>query len=44
VVLPTGCETTEELLRERGYLPHPTALDEFLKSGGSAKCLTLALD
>ncbi|HSE58135.1 MAG TPA: hypothetical protein VLA99_05475, partial [Nitrospiraceae bacterium] len=44
VVLPTGCETTERLLRERGYLPHPTPLDEFLKSGGSAKCLTLALD
>lgn len=44
VVLPTGCETTERLLRERGYFPHPTPLDEFLKSGGSAKCLTLALD
>jgi N-dimethylarginine dimethylaminohydrolase len=44
VVLPTGCDATERLLRERGYLPHPTLLDEFLKSGGSAKCLTLALD
>lgn len=44
VVLPTGCETTERLLRERGYLTHPTPLHEFLKSGGSAKCLTLALD
>ncbi len=44
VVLPTGCpETAAELLR-RGYQPHPVPLDEFMKSGGSAKCLTLALD
>lgn len=43
VVLPTGCPTTERLLQERGYRMHAVPLDQFLKSGGSAKCLTLAL-
>jgi N-dimethylarginine dimethylaminohydrolase len=43
VVLPDGCEETVRLLGERGYIPHPVALDEFKKAGGSAKCLTLAL-
>lgn len=44
VVLPSGCLTTERLLRERGYRPHSVLLGEFMKSGGSAKCLTLALE
>lgn len=44
VTLPSGCPETERQLRERGYLTHPVALDEFLKAGGAAKCLTLALD
>jgi N-dimethylarginine dimethylaminohydrolase len=44
VVLPAGCPTTESLLQERGYDTHAVQLDEFMKSGGSAKCLTLALD
>jgi N-dimethylarginine dimethylaminohydrolase len=44
VVLPAGCPTTMTLLESRGYRPHPAPLDEFMKSGGSAKCLTLALD
>lgn len=44
VVLPSGCPHTEQLLEARGYQPHPVPLDEFMKSGGSAKCLTLALD
>lgn len=44
VVLPDGCEETMALLAARGYKPHPVALDEFMKAGGSAKCLTLALD
>ncbi len=43
VVLPTGCPKTMDLLSNHGYLPHPVELDEFLKAGGSAKCLTLAL-
>jgi N-dimethylarginine dimethylaminohydrolase len=44
VVLPVGCPATERLLHEKGYRTHAVPLDEFMKSGGSAKCLTLALD
>ena len=44
VVLPSGCPETMAMLKDRGYTPHPLDLDQFLKSGGSAKCLTLALD
>ncbi len=44
VVLPAGCPATESLLQERGYQTHSVPLDEFMKSGGSAKCLTLSLD
>ena len=44
VVLPTGCPETMALLHAHGYIPHPVELSEFLKAGGSAKCLTLALD
>ena len=44
VVLNSGCPELEVALRQRGYTPHSTPLDEFLKSGGSAKCLTLRLD
>jgi len=44
VVLPAGCPDTAAFLTARGYEPLPVPLDEFMKSGGSAKCLTLALD
>lgn len=44
VALNTGCPELEDTLRTSGYIPHATKLDEFLKSGGSAKCLTLRLD
>jgi N-dimethylarginine dimethylaminohydrolase len=44
IVLPAECPTTQDWLRARGYEIHPVQLDEFMKSGGSAKCLTLALD
>lgn len=44
VVLNTGCRQLEADLRDRGYTPHATPLDEFIKAGGSAKCLTLRLD
>lgn len=44
VVLPVGCPVTERLLQEHGYQTLAVPLDEFMKSGGSAKCLTLALD
>ena len=44
VVLPSGCPETAAMLKDRDYTPHPVDLDQFLKSGGSAKCLTLALE
>ncbi len=44
VVLPEGCPVTMERLESFGYAPHAVGLSEFIKSGGAAKCLTLALD
>jgi N-dimethylarginine dimethylaminohydrolase len=44
VVLNTGCDKLAADLRAAGYTPVAVELDEFLKSGGSAKCLTLRLD
>ncbi|BCA55679.1 putative Dimethylargininase [Nitrospira sp. KM1] len=44
VVLPSGCPETMKRLESCGYDVHPVTLDEFMKSGGSAKCLTLALN
>jgi N-dimethylarginine dimethylaminohydrolase len=40
----TGCAELHAALRQRGYEPRATPLDEFVKAGGSAKCLTLRLD
>jgi N-dimethylarginine dimethylaminohydrolase len=44
IVLNTGCPSLEADLRELGFMPHSTELGEFIKAGGSAKCLTLRLD
>jgi N-dimethylarginine dimethylaminohydrolase len=44
VVLNTGCPKLETALGEAGFQPHSTDLTEFIKAGGSAKCLTLRLD
>ena len=44
VVTNTGCERLAAGLRAWGYEPVAVELDEFLKAGGSAKCLTLRLD
>jgi N-dimethylarginine dimethylaminohydrolase len=44
VVLSTGCTSLIHALSDRGYQVHPVNLSEYLKSGGSAKCLTLRLD
>lgn len=44
VVLNSGCPQLEADLSALGFVPHSTPLDQFLKSGGSAKCLTLRLD
>lgn len=44
VVTNTGCPQLHDALRARGFEPRETCLDEFVKAGGSAKCLTLRLD
>ena len=44
VVMNTGCPHLEADLRAAGFSPHSTELGEFIKAGGSAKCLTLRLD
>jgi len=44
VVTNSGCPKLHEALAARGYTPRATPLNEFVKAGGSAKCLTLRLD
>jgi N-dimethylarginine dimethylaminohydrolase len=44
VVTNTGCPNLHRDLTSRGYTPIETPLSEFVKAGGSAKCLTLRLD
>ncbi len=44
VVTNTGCPQLHAQLRAKGFQPRETPLDEFVKAGGSAKCLTLRLD
>lgn len=39
-----GCDNLHAQLAKCGYEPTGTPLDEFVKAGGSAKCLTLRLD
>jgi N-dimethylarginine dimethylaminohydrolase len=44
VITNTGCDHLHATLAAAGYEPIATPLDEFVKAGGSAKCLTLRLD
>ena len=44
VVMNSGCPTTVRALAERGLTAVETPTDEFIKAGGSVKCLTLMLD
>lgn len=44
VITNTGCPKLHNDLRAAGFLPAATPLGEFVKAGGSAKCLTLRLD
>ena len=44
VITGAGCPDLHRQLRDRGFEPVETPLDEFIKAGGSAKCLTLRLD
>lgn len=43
VVIPEGCPDTTKKLEAHGYRAHAVCLSEFIKAGGAAKCLTLAL-
>ncbi len=44
VVTNVGCPDMHAALRAYGFEPIATPLGEFVKAGGSAKCLTLRLD
>lgn len=44
VITGAGCPDLRRRLQDRGFTTYETPLDEFIKAGGSAKCLTLRLD
>jgi N-dimethylarginine dimethylaminohydrolase len=44
VILNEGVPKLSKALERAGYVVHPLRLTEFIKAGGSAKCLTLRLD
>ena len=44
VVLNAGCAETVRALQEHGFAVAETPMDEFIKAGGSVKCLVLMLD
>jgi N-dimethylarginine dimethylaminohydrolase len=44
VITNEGCPALHNDLRAAGFTPAATPLSEFVKAGGSAKCLTLRLD
>ena len=44
VVLHYGCEELKAMLIGEGFLVHELDFSEFLKAGGSAKCLTLRIE
>jgi N-dimethylarginine dimethylaminohydrolase len=44
IILNRASDTLVQALAAHGYLVHQTPLSEFMKAGGSAKCLTLKLD
>jgi N-dimethylarginine dimethylaminohydrolase len=44
VILNEGAPKLARMLRDRGFAVRALGFDEFIKSGGSAKCLTLRID
>jgi N-dimethylarginine dimethylaminohydrolase len=44
VIINSGATDLAQVLTNRGYCVHVTDLSEFVKAGGSAKCLTLTLE
>ncbi|KAK6058449.1 hypothetical protein COOONC_03979 [Cooperia oncophora] len=43
VIMNEGSEKAAKLLEEHGFKAHFVQVSEFLKSGGSTRCLTLAI-
>ena len=43
VILNSGCPETEAALHSRGFKTHTLDFSEFIKAGGSAKCLVLRI-
>jgi N-dimethylarginine dimethylaminohydrolase len=43
VVMNAGCPNLAAALTERGWTVYPVDLSEYLKAGGSAKCLTIGI-
>jgi N-dimethylarginine dimethylaminohydrolase len=43
IVMNTGCVSLTRTLSEEGFTVHPLDFSEFIKAGGSAKCLILQL-
>lgn len=43
VILPTHCTLIAAELKKRGFSIHECKMNEYLKSGGACKCLTLTL-
>lgn len=43
IIIPEGCSNTESALQENGFVTHSLPMDQFLKSGGACKCLTLTM-
>jgi N-dimethylarginine dimethylaminohydrolase len=43
IIMHYRCPETAKLLTDRGFRIHETNLSEFIKAGGSAKCLTLEI-
>ena len=44
VILNEGAPKLAEKLEEHGFAVRPLGFSEFIKSGGSAKCLTFRID
>jgi N-dimethylarginine dimethylaminohydrolase len=44
VILNEGAPKLARKLQEMDFAVRPLVFDEFIKSGGSAKCLTLRID
>lgn len=43
IIIPSGCPKTVAMLLARGFECFDVEMDEFLKAGGAAKCLSLRL-